>query len=178
MTLQLGPMRRLYQLMKSYTQDNSRYKGGKRNNTRVNPPSLRKNVVNHEIQDNVWFQVYWKVLELGRGPAVILYIFDIAVLKFDCFGKDKGHYHVDMYKLGGLNGVREKRVFLHEDTALKQIDRAVFELRTNLRFYLQHNPDVRIRNIEIDRKRFESALARVRLNMIKFLETVPELEGN
>ena len=60
----------------------------------LNPPKLRKDLLNIKVIEDVYFQVYWKVLEHGKGPAVILYVNRKEVLKFDCFGKDKGHFHI------------------------------------------------------------------------------------
>ncbi len=139
-----------------------------------NPPKLRKDVTNLKIQDDVYFQVYWKELAIGKGPAVILYIYNKEVLKFDCFGKEKGHYHVDFYK---QNGTKENRIFFTENRASKQIERTVFELNTNLDYYLQRSKDQCIRDIYIEKNNLEEALVPVKSKMIKVLETIPELSG-
>ena len=139
-----------------------------------NPPKLRKDVTNIKIQDDVYFQVYWKELPIGKGPAVILYIYNKEILKFDCFGKEKGHYHIDFYK---LNGAKENRIFFLEHSALEQIDRTVFELRTNLNYYLQRNKYQRIRDVHIEQNNLEKALVLVKSKMIEFLRTKSELNG-
>jgi len=146
----------------------------KKKNQLINPPELRKDVTNLKIQDDVYFQVYWKELAIGKGPAVILYIYNKEILKFDCFGKEKGHYHVDFYK---LNGSKEDRIFFIENRASEQIERTVFELNTNLNYYLQRNKDHRIRDVHIEQNNLEKALVLVKSKMIEFLRTKSELNG-
>ena len=55
---------------------------------------VRKDVEIIPIQPNLELVVYWKVLQVGRGPALILQAYGKEVLKFDCFGRDDGHFHV------------------------------------------------------------------------------------
>jgi len=144
----------------------------KKKNQLINPPELRKDVTNLKIQDDVYFQVYWKELAIGKGPAVILYIYNKEILKFDCFGKEKGHYHVDFYK---LNGTKKNRIFFTENRASEQIEKTVFELNTNLNYYLQRNKDHRIRDVHIEQNNLEKALVLVKSKMIEFLRTKSEL---
>lgn len=146
----------------------------KKKNHLLNPPKLRKDVLNIKVQEDVYFQVYWKVLEIGKGPAVILYIFSREVLKFDCFGKAKGHFHVAGYKLNGSTG---KRIYFKEESAYEQIEWTVHELKTNHSHYLQKNKNKRIRELHIDQKDLESAIVSVRSKMIEFIENIPELAG-
>lgn len=146
----------------------------KKKNHLQNPPKGRKDVKNIKIQNDVFLQVYWKVMEIGKGPAVILYIFGKGVLRFDCFGKEKGHYHVDCYKLNGTVG---NRIYFQEDNAHEQIERTVLELKSNLSYYLQKNKDQRIRDIKIEQKNMEVALVPVKSKMVEFLRTKPELNG-
>ena len=58
------------------------------------PQIMHQDEVIFKIQEDVLFQVYWKSLPIGTGPAVILKAFGQEILKFDCFGKEKGHFHV------------------------------------------------------------------------------------
>jgi hypothetical protein len=55
---------------------------------------VRKDVEIISIQLNLELVVYWKVLRIGKGPVVTLRAYGNEVLKFDCFRKDDGHYHV------------------------------------------------------------------------------------
>lgn len=137
-----------------------------------NPPQLRKDVSNIKVQDDVYLQVYWKVLEIGKGPAVVLFVFGEEILKFDCFGKDRGHYHVNGEKVSYGN-----KIFFEECNSSEQIDKTILELGNNLKLYLQQNIKQKVRELEIDQKNLEEALSRVKSIMVQFLETRPELSG-
>lgn len=135
-----------------------------------NPPRLRKDVKNIKIQDNVYFQVYWKVLDVGKGPAVILFIFGEEILKFDCFGKGKGHYHIR-----SENSLYSERIFFEENNASDQIDRTISEISNNIKMFLQQNKRKKVRELEITQEKLEQAIDEVKFHMIKFLNTIPEL---
>ncbi|MEM7633058.1 MAG: hypothetical protein AAF299_00760 [Pseudomonadota bacterium] len=125
------------------------------------------------IQDDVELIVFWKVLPIGKGPALVLRIFGQDVLRFDCFGKDRGHFHTKT-KLWATGD--ERRIFFRETTAADQVDRAIFELSKNLGYYLKINPDPDIRQISIKRASLETNLQLARARMLDFLSTVPELQ--
>ncbi len=144
----------------------------KKKNYLSGPPTNRKDVSNIRVQDDVYFQVYWKVEEIGKGPAVVVFIFGEEILKFDCFGKDKGHYHIK-----GNKGAFRKRIFFEESNASEQIDKTIAELNNNLKIYLQLNNRQKVKELDIDQKNLEEALFQVRTNMVNFLETKPELSG-
>lgn len=144
----------------------------KKKNYLLTPPKLRKDVLNIKVIEDVYFQVYWKVLEHGKGPAVILYVNRKEVLKFDCFGKDKGHYHIVGYKLNGSN---ENRIYFQQESAFDQIEWTVQELKTNYLFYLSKSNKKYIRELKIDQNDLERALVSVRSKMIEFLTDIPEL---
>ena len=50
--------------------------------------SIRKDVLKIDIQENAYFLVYHKNIDIGFGPTVGLYLYNIEYLKFDCFGQD------------------------------------------------------------------------------------------
>lgn len=139
-----------------------------------NPPALRRDVENFKVQDNVYFQTYWKIFGIGKGPAVLLYLFGIETLKFDIYGKDKGHYHVNPNnpEAGDAN-----ILLMPEPDAVSQVGRAVFELKHNIHYYLQRNADERIRSLEIDDSSWNDALGKVESRLLMFLDTVPDLQG-
>ena len=130
---------------------------------------VRMDVSIIDIQPNVNFEVYWKVLAHGRGPAIILNAFDREIIKFDCFGKWKGHYHIS--PCYGL------RIYLLEETALEQIQRAKKELLINGQRYLGIQSDRRIKNLVFDEERLAAALNRAEEQMMFLLENIQELEG-
>lgn len=113
----------------------------------------RRDVVRYRIVENAELLVYWKVLEIGRGPAAALYLFGQEVLRFDCFGKN-GHFHArfDEAEKGNID-----RRFFNERTVPEQIDRSSEELTRNLHSYKAASKDPRIRDFEIDRESLENA---------------------
>lgn len=145
----------------------------------ASPPAraypLRKDVVRYAVQEGVYLEVFWKVLEIGRGPAVSLFVHGDEVLKFDCFGQGKGHFHVSERPWRGPEPPTAYRVYLPEKTVEAQIERAVFELRSNAVYYLQRNHDPRIRRCQIDPQRLEAAIERARVQMLEYLRTVSAL---
>jgi len=130
---------------------------------------IRKDVEIISIQPNLEFEVYWKVLSIGRGPAVILKANGKEVMKFDAFGKNKGHYHIaPCYNL---------RIFFPEETAQQQIQRTSLELQKNAQKYLEIQSDSRIKQIRIDDDKLSNATQKVVERMTYFLQEVPELES-
>jgi len=127
--------------------------------------NLRKDLVQYPVQDHVCLTVFWKVLDVGRGPATSLYIHGLEVLKFDCFGEHQGHYHI---ALRGDEGASQIRLFLPEPTVEEQIDRMWFELTTNLDYYLQRNPDPRVRKTRVAPENIEKLRAQIKATMLEY----------
>lgn len=130
--------------------------------------SVRNDVEIIPIQPGLKFEVYWKILKIGKGPALILKSRGKEVMKFDCFGKDKGHYHVAPHY--------NSRIFFPEEKAIDQIKRTSFELRRNAQKYLALQTNDRIKQIEIDKDKFDVAVHKAEEKMTYFLQTVPEFE--
>lgn len=130
--------------------------------------SIRKDVEVIPVQPNLEFVVYWKVLEVGKGPALILKAYGKEILKFDCFGKNDGHFHAAP-DYG-------KRIFFEEQTASAQIEQTESELKANAQFYLESQEEVRIRKIKIDQENFKTAIDVAKKKLNHFLQTIPELE--
>jgi len=55
---------------------------------------IRRDVEWIGVQPDVDLEVYWKILPIGKGPAISLYAFGFEILKFDCFGARGGHFHL------------------------------------------------------------------------------------
>lgn len=130
----------------------------------------RRDVVTYEVQPGVGLSVFWKVLEIGRGPALSLFCHGQELLKFDCFGPGHGHFHVELTAPGPT---RRQRLEFFENDPATQIDRSVFELTRNLEYYLQRHPWRRVRETRIDREAMARACEQARAR--HYLETVPEL---
>jgi len=101
--------------------------------------SIRKDLYKINIQDNIYLLVFHKTHNEGSGPAVSLYINEFEFLKFDCFGKDLGHYHI-FYK------TYNDMIYFTEKTRVEQINKTVYELLNNLNFYLQKSDISDIKN--------------------------------
>lgn len=124
------------------------------------------------VQPDVDLEVYWKVLPIGKGPAVSLYAFGFQILKFDCFGATDGHFHLF---LGWPSPTTEDRIWLQEPSAPAQVERAIFELKRNAPYYLQRHNDERVRRLELEPAPWFTACTQARDKMLYFLQTVPEL---
>lgn len=130
--------------------------------------TIRKDVEIIPIQKDLELVVYWKVLEIGKGPALILRAHKKEILKFDCFGKDDGHFHAAP-NYG-------KRIFFDEQSAMAQIDRTTSELKKNAQSHLKNQKETEIYKMEIDQEKFIDAVEDARNKMIYFLEKIPQLK--
>ena len=110
--------------------------------------SVRKDVVKLNIQQNAYFLVYHKNLDIGFGSTVALYIYEKEFLKFDFFGSVNGHYHI-------LN--KKERIYFNEQTVTEQIAKAIYELN-NILPYLESCTNTNIRNFQIDMFELKSKL--------------------
>lgn len=126
---------------------------------------VRRDVVRLEISGGAFLELYWKEVELGCGPAVILNVCAREVLRFDCFGHPGGHYHAQVM---GWRRRGASRLQLPETTRESQIERALFELRTNYRWYLDHHPLYRIRHARIDGERMSEATEQARCILLSY----------
>lgn len=139
---------------------------------RRKPSNLdRRDVCRIDIQEGVYLLVYWKLLKIGKGPAVNLNVFEEEVLKFDCFGEGDGHYHVQ------INGASNLRIYFIEESALRQIERTSFELKRNLKSFLKMNSKRMIRTTKVDQEKLELAVDRMKKKMYKFLNDIPQIQG-
>ena len=66
-------------------------------------------------------------------------------LKFDCFGEDKGHYHI-------YDNITNETIYFTEKTCEEQITRTSYELINNIGFYLNKSNIEGIKNFKISFK--------------------------
>lgn len=139
-----------------------------RNPARSKP--LRKDVVTYVIQPHLEFDIYWKDTgDVGIGPTVAVYIYEKEVLRFDCFGPDKGHYHIfTEYEDGSKND----RIFWRESSRIDQISRTIWDLEKNLDTLIQLVSDGRIRQFQINHSALQSKLPIVRNQLEDHLKLV------
>jgi hypothetical protein len=136
------------------------------------PKEMRRDVEWIRVQPDVDLKVYWKVLAIGKGPAVSLYAFGFQILRFDCFGAGDGHFHLF---LGWPAPASEERIWLPEPNATAQVERTMFELAKNMTYYLQRHNDERVRGLHLESEAWARACTHARDKMLHFLCTVPEL---
>ena len=143
---------------------------------RFNPDGLtagiRRDVEWIHVQPDVDLEVYWKVLPIGKGPAISLYAFGFQILKFDCFGATDGHFHLF---LGWPSSTGEERIWLPEPNVTAQVERTMFELTKNVTYYLQRHNDERVRALQLEPANWSAACTQARDKMLHFLCSVPEL---
>jgi hypothetical protein len=136
--------------------------------------AVRKDLTPIEVQPEVIIEVFWKVLPVGKGPALSLFVMGDEVLKFDCFGPGDGHYHIAMPFAWKC---QQCRLYFPEATVCAQIDRTMFELTRNLGYYLQRNYRPEARRLQIDAAKLQIACAQAKSRMLQFLNEVPELQS-
>ncbi len=127
---------------------------------------VRKDVRKLPINAHAHLDVYWKSYGQGSGPAVILNVHGHEVIKFDCYA-NAGHYHVRVMEWGTK---RKNLLRLSETTREAQIDRAVFELRHNIHWYLERHPLAKVRRIHLDSQRLMETTEAARTIMLGYLE--------
>lgn len=129
-----------------------------------------------QVQDGLDIYTGWKVVNLGKGPAMTLELNGQEYMRFDCLGKDKGHFHVRLSRPKLEPGQPAiNRLFFFEKSVRAQVGRSVFEIRKNLGYYLQRHPDAAVRVMNVDRPSLVSACRSAREKMLEYLDTVPEL---
>jgi hypothetical protein len=132
----------------------------------ASPSNDHRDPVFIRVTPQIVFETYWKDVEAGRGPALIVWLDYRKIVKFDCFGKGHGHYHIALPALF-QRSVETDRIYLPEETIALQIERVVFELRTNLRYYLQHCRYGRARRAKFADAELLPAVARARQVMCR-----------
>jgi hypothetical protein len=138
-------------------------------------PKPIKTIVTHEdevilkIQDEVFFQVYWKSLQIGMGPAVILKAYGQEILKFDCFGKEKGHYHIAPNY--------DFRIYFVEETIIDQIHRTIQELEINGLRYLKMQKDPKIKALNFSLPQYKETLKLVEAMLMQHHEKLLLVEA-
>jgi len=126
--------------------------------------SVRKDVLKIDIQENVYMLVYHKNLDIGFGPTVALYLYDVEYIKFDCFGETRGHYHV-------FNKKTDVRIYFTEKTVLEQINKVQHDLTNNVQTYLEASNNNKIREFILDMDVFRGKIPIAINTMIAYENT-------
>ena len=127
---------------------------------------MRNDLESIEIGPDIHLFTFWVERKNGSGPCINLCLKELEVLRFDCFGFPEGHFHIRK----GINNKSDwGRIFLHEKSRLDQINRSLYEIETNLEFYLALNSRPNIRNIKINSNKLAKGLNESREKLISFL---------
>ncbi|OGW84547.1 MAG: hypothetical protein A3C35_04205 [Omnitrophica bacterium RIFCSPHIGHO2_02_FULL_46_11] len=124
-------------------------------------------VVTYPVQDHAYIAAYWKDQSNGKGPAVSLYVCNKEVMKFDCFGEGKGHYHININQ-PPLVPRGEERIQLMERTREEQVKRAIFEIQKNASYFLQRNFDPRVTFFKLDKSKLETACGQAQAKLLEY----------
>jgi len=131
--------------------------------------NIRKDVIRYPISKESYLEVFWKALEIGRGPAVSLVVHGREVMKFDCFGGERGHFHIYYGPLAYLKDPSRQRLYFYEKSIDEQIERSIFELRTNIFYYLERHPDAKIRGFKPDTEKLNEATLLAKDKMFQYI---------
>lgn len=153
--------------------DVAKYKA-KQLKRKLSPPATPQKTIRHDVcffplGPLAKLEVYWKLTGLGRGPAIILHVLDQYVMRFDCFGEKAGHAHFYMVT---PEQHCKSRLFLPEKTVELQIERALFELSTNLDYWLARHRHPSVRRARLDAAVVATAIEQARSTMKAHYETM------
>ncbi len=115
------------------------------------------------IQPDSYLAVYFKRYGTNAGPGVSLYVFENEILRFDCFGGDRGHYHL-LPCLSALPS--NERIDFSTDSIETQIDQALIEITGNYIAHLARHFRRRIREFRFDQAQLEVAVSAARGRML------------
>lgn len=132
--------------------------------------SHRQDIKRFPLGNSAFFECYWKIYGIGRGPALALYINEEEVLKFDFYGRGKGHYHVQVSQ---PHNCRSHALFMVEQSIPEQIERAIFEIENNLDWYLERYPTQAIRSFRPQKYQLKSLSPEIRSTLLGYINQVP-----
>jgi hypothetical protein len=123
--------------------------------------TIRKDIYKIDIQKNLYFLVYHKTLTIGFGPSVSIYINNYEFLKFDCFGENKGHYHI-------YDNNTNEEIYFTEKTCEEQINKTS-ELIKNINVFLNKSSRIDIQNFKIiDMNNFINKIDYIKNKMLEY----------
>lgn len=134
-----------------------------KNGNRPVSTARQKDLTIFAVPDNIELKVYWADRVNGTGPVMDVMAVGVKILRFDCFGKDAGHYHTE---LGNAFACKHHRIYFREESVEEQIDRSLFEVRTNLSYFLERHHNRRVRRLIIDSIKLDNTLSLVREKMM------------
>jgi hypothetical protein len=116
------------------------------------------------VQPDSYLAVYFKRYGTDVGPGVSLYVLENEILRFDCFGAGRGHYH-SLPCLAPFPGT--ERIEFDADTVETQVSRCVEEISTNHAAHLAGHFRRCIREFQFEQTRLDAAAAEARDRMLR-----------
>jgi hypothetical protein len=131
----------------------------------------RQEIVCYRIQPGLYLDIFWKILPIGKEPALSIFLHEQELLRFDCFGGGKGHYHL-LFCDSGFS----YRHRLSGETVSAQIDAIFLNLNDYLSLHIHHHTNPKLRDFSINTERLNMVCAQARLQMHDYVNEVPQLE--
>jgi len=122
------------------------------------------------IQPGGYLAVYFKRYGADVGPGVSLYVLANEILRFDCFGAARGHYH-SLPCLSAFPG--SEAIDLAGDSIFAQIDQAATEISENHAAHLAKHFRRRIREFRFDQASLDAAVSAARERMLSAHRKAP-----
>ena len=117
------------------------------------------------IAEHVVLDVYWLDFQGRSGPAASLYVYDDEVLRFDCFDGDAAHLHANRKQSRAFASEASVQLLFPPGSFEGHIERACFELTSNLPHYLARNFSPRVRRTQLDPAAMVAAADFLRVEM-------------
>jgi len=140
-----------------------------------NPP-IRHDVVRFPVQKHIDIYVFWKSLEHGRGTSSSLFVHGNEIFRFDCFGENRGHYHINLGEFRSLSDMDQNRYLFSERTKPEQIEKSANILGAKIEAYLKTHRSKKIRNVQIDFVKLKQAMQQMKTQMLEYCSTIPEIQ--
>jgi len=131
-----------------------------------------------DIASGMQLETFWKDLNGDQGPGAVLYVHGQEVLVFDCVGFPKGHFHAMIGHSRVPRKKRQKRIHLPEKTIHEQVIRCAFELRWNLRYYLNHHKKAEIQHFNVEDNAVRTAADLVEKKLLEYCTSMPSRFAN
>jgi hypothetical protein len=115
------------------------------------------------IQPGGYLAVYFKRYGADAGPGVSLYVLANQILRFDCFGGARGHYH----SLPCMSALPSSEpIDFAGDSIDAQINETVVEISENYAAHLAKHFRRRIRKFRFDKANLDAAVTEARDRML------------
>ncbi len=116
------------------------------------------------VQPDSYLAVYFKRYDTDIGPGISLYVFENEILRFDCFGADRGHYH-SLPCLAAFPAA--ERIAFAAESVEMQVNCSAEEIGTKHATHLTRHFRRCIREFRFEQTRLDAALAEARDRMLR-----------